>query len=195
MHVSRVVVSAVYRPLTLDELVSLVDLPDDVSSGDYEILQEIVALCGSFLTLREHTIFFVHQSAKDFLLQEASKDIFPAGIKLIHHSIFLRSIQAMTRTLRRDIYGLGAPGYSIDHVIPPNPDPLAAVRYSCIYWVDHLHDCSGRKDARKELEDGSELANFLRQKYLYWLEALSLFGKMPSGMLSMAKLEGLLQVW
>ena len=53
------VVLVVYRPITLEELASFVDMPDGVS-GDYEALAEIIGLCGSFLTLREHTILFVH---------------------------------------------------------------------------------------------------------------------------------------
>ncbi|PQE20078.1 hypothetical protein CJF30_00001354 [Rutstroemia sp. NJR-2017a BBW] len=69
------VVSAVYRPITLDELVAFVDIPNGVT-GDYEALSEIIGLCGSFLTLRERTVSFVHQSAKDFLIEKASKDIF-----------------------------------------------------------------------------------------------------------------------
>ena len=53
------VVSVVYRPIILDELASFVDMPPR-SSGDYEALAEIIGLCGSFLTLRERTIFFVY---------------------------------------------------------------------------------------------------------------------------------------
>jgi hypothetical protein len=46
------IVSAVYRPVTLDELASFVTMPDGVSS-DYKTLLEIIQLCGSFLTLRD----------------------------------------------------------------------------------------------------------------------------------------------
>jgi hypothetical protein len=59
------VVSAVCRPITLDELVAFVDMPNGVA-GEYEALLEIIGLCGSFLMLCECTISFVHQSAKDF---------------------------------------------------------------------------------------------------------------------------------
>ncbi|KAL2194676.1 NACHT domain-containing protein, partial [Corynascus similis CBS 632.67] len=107
------IVSSIYRPITLDELVALVDTLDDIS-GDYKALADIVGLCGSFLTLREHTISFVHQSAKDFLLKQAHDEIFPSGIEDIHYTVFSRSLQAMQKTLRRDIYKLGAPGFSID---------------------------------------------------------------------------------
>lgn len=96
------VVSAVYWPVTLDELVALVDMPNGVS-GEYEALSEIIGLCGSFLTLRELTISFVHQSIKDFLLKEAYNDIFPSGIGDIYYAIFSRSLQVMSRTLQHDI--------------------------------------------------------------------------------------------
>jgi hypothetical protein len=139
-----VVVSGVYQPITLDELASLVDMPDGVS-GD-ESLTEIIGLCGSFLTLQKRTISFVHQSAKDFLFKEASNGIFPSTIQSVHCTIFSRSLQVMSRTLRRDVYNLRAPGFSIDQVKQPDPDPLAAARYSCLYWIDHLLDCDTRED-------------------------------------------------
>ncbi|CAG8325355.1 unnamed protein product [Penicillium salamii] len=53
------VMSIVYRPVAFDELASLVELPDDLA-GDSEALLDIIAICGSFLTVREDTIIFVH---------------------------------------------------------------------------------------------------------------------------------------
>jgi hypothetical protein len=64
----------VRRPISLDELTSLVEMPDDVSD-DPESLEEVIKLCGSFLTLRERTVYFVDQSAKDFLLGKASRKV------------------------------------------------------------------------------------------------------------------------
>ncbi|OQE07888.1 hypothetical protein PENFLA_c154G04290 [Penicillium flavigenum] len=72
------IMSIVYRPIAFDELVSLVELPDDLSS-DSEALSEIIAICGSFLTVREDTIIFVHQSAKEFLLRETRTGVFPGA--------------------------------------------------------------------------------------------------------------------
>ena len=129
----------------------------------------------------------------DFLLTKASDRIFPSGIQEVHHTIFSRSLQTMLRTLKRDIYNLHAPGFPIDQVKEPEPDPLATVRYSCIYWVDHLRDCGSSKNA-DDLQDGGAVDKFLTQKYLYWLEGLSLHRSISDGVLVMAKLEGLLQV-
>jgi hypothetical protein len=185
--------SIVRRPITLDEMEALVEMPRGIS-GNQEFLAEIIGLCGSFLSLRERTISFVHQSAKDFLVQNAAGEIFPRGIQDVHHSIFSRSLQVMANTLRRDIYDLGAPGYPIDHVKQRVPDPLAAVRYPCVYWVDHLSDCGSIRDEFGDLQDGGPVDRFLRQSYLHWVEALSLLKSMSEGTLSMAKLDGLLQV-
>lgn len=185
------IASTVYRPITLDELAAFVDIPDGVSVN-YEDLAEIIGFCGSLLTLRERTISFVHQSAKDFLLETASNDIFPPGIEHIHYTVFSRSLQVISRTLRRDVYKLRDPGFPIDKVKPPDPDPFAAARYSCIYWVDHLRGCD-RKNAHNDLRDGGSIDGFLRQNYLHWLEALSLLRSMSEGVSSMLKLKGLLQ--
>jgi hypothetical protein len=95
----------VYRPVTLKELTSLIEMLEDISD-DLESLGEIISLCGSFLTVREGTIYFVHQSAKDYLLTRAFDEIFPSGREEAHYIIFSRSLQVMSKALRRDIYSL-----------------------------------------------------------------------------------------
>jgi hypothetical protein len=187
------VVSTVYQPVSLDELPSLIDLPDGVRS-DYEALSEIVGLCGSFLTLREHTILFVHQSAKDFLIKEAQNEIYPYGVEAVHNNILSQSLQAMSRIVQRDIYGLRTPGISIDQVTRPDPDPLIAIRYSCLYWVNHLIDCHPYENKIEDLLDNGPVYLFLCYSFLYWLEALSLIGSLSNGIVIIRKLENWLQV-
>lgn len=185
-------IAIAYRPLTLTELLPLIDVYED-KSADIESLQEIISFCGSLLTVRKDAIYFVHQSAKDYLLTNASKEIFPSGKEGTHHSIFLRSLEIMSRTLRRDVYSLSSPGLSIDQVEQPDPDPLAVARYSCVYWGDHLIDC----DREKIINDFKVLDlvyDFLTTNYLFWLEALSLMKSLPNGIVIIIKLENWLQV-
>jgi hypothetical protein len=182
-------IAIVYEPITMFELTSLIDTLEDVSE-DLESLREIIGLCGSFLTIRKDTIYFVHQSAKDYLLSKASDEIFPSGKGEIHYRIFSRSLEVMSRTLRRDMYGLCAPGYPIELVEQPDPDPLLASRYLCIYWVDHLCEC----EPHSRVDHKIDLQVFVREKFLYWLEALSLSKAMSKGVLAMAALEKLVQV-
>jgi len=189
-------IATVYEPITLSELTSLVKMLEDMSD-DAESLQEIIGLCGSFLTVRKDTIYFVHQSAKDYLLAKASNEIFPCGMEEIHHEIFSRSLEVISRTLRRDVYNLGAMGYPIERVKQPDLDPLVASRYSCIYWVDHFYDWSSNACTKQDeinLQDKGAIENFISKKYLYWLEALSLCRCMSDGVILIAKLEALLQV-
>ena len=138
----------------------------------------------------------MHQSAKDYLLTTALDKIFPSGRGEAHYVIFSRSLQVISRTLRRDIYNLRALGYPIEQVKQPDPDPLAVSRYSCIYWVDHLCDWNSNSctNHKVDLQDGGIVDVFIRKKYLYWLEALSLCRSMSKGVLLMAKLEALIQV-
>ncbi|KAL2197078.1 hypothetical protein P885DRAFT_68962 [Corynascus similis CBS 632.67] len=199
------VATIVRRPISLDELTSLVEMPDNVSDHP-KSLEEIVQLCASFLTLQERTIYFVHQSAKDFLLgktsdrasNEASKKafnwVFSSGIESVEYIIFSRSVNAMSTVLQRDIYGLGAPGVLIDNIRMPDPDPLATVRYSCVYWVDHLYDSFAGTNTKRDdiLQDHRIVHLFLKTKYLYWLEALSLLRAMSGGVIAIRQLEGLL---
>jgi hypothetical protein len=186
-------IAIVYRPITLNELGSLIEMLEDM---DFESVREIINLCGSFLTVREGTVYFVHQSAKDYLSKEAIDEIFPSGKEETHYSIFSRSLYVMSKTLRRDIYGLRAPGYPIKKVKPLEPDPLAAARYSCIYWAEHLSDWNPNRctDYRGDLQNGGIIDEFIKKKYLYWLEALSLCGGMSDGVALIIKLEALLQV-
>ncbi|KAI9783687.1 MAG: hypothetical protein M1839_003535 [Geoglossum umbratile] len=183
-------VTIVRRPITLQELTSLADELEDVSD-DLESLREIIGLCGSFLVVRQDTVYFVHQSAQDFLLGRASDDIFPHGIEQSHHTILLRSLEVMSRTLRRDMYGPHAPGFPIDKVKQPEQDLLSAIGYSYINWIDHLcdSDSSERPNRWNDLQDDGLVHKFLREKYLYWLEALSLLRNMPEGVLSVTKLK------
>ncbi|PYH88849.1 hypothetical protein BO71DRAFT_423415 [Aspergillus ellipticus CBS 707.79] len=183
--------ATVYRPLTLDELWSYIDLPQDAERSD---LEEIIGLCGSLVTLRGSTISLVHQSARDFLHREAISKIFPEGEGVVHHSIFSISMDVMARTLRRDIYNLVHPGYPIDRVQHPDPDPLATIHYACLYWVDHLQRYTQQVGKNMhDFEEGGPVGVFFRKNHLHWLEAMSLLRKLSEGITSMLKLKSLIE--
>ncbi|KAK4247891.1 hypothetical protein C7999DRAFT_31702 [Corynascus novoguineensis] len=160
-------------------------------SEDADLCKSILAV----ISVVRRPITLDELSAKEFLLTKARDEIFPSGTEDIHHTIFSRSLQIIWKILRRDIYNLGAPGFSIDKVKPPDPDPLAAVRYSCVYWINHLRDCDPKKNANKDLQDGESIDTFLREKYLHWLEALSLLKAISEGTASMLELERLFEFY
>lgn len=197
------VTSAVYRPLTLEELASFIDCPFD-TPHDNSWLEHYVKLCGSFLAIRERAVYFIHQSAKDFLcnpiLNGEYPQMFPAAIKGLHHALFVKSLEATSAALQRDLYSLQDPGIVIEHIAPPAIDPLAPIRYSCLYWVDHLTASVSstppisldRSLDVSDLQDNDLVYRFLYNKYLYWLEALGLLGSIPEGIVAISKLTTLL---
>jgi hypothetical protein len=188
-------IAVAYRPLKMQELACLVELEN--LAYDLESLRDIIGLCGSFLTIQDGVVYLVHQSAKDYLIVRVSNEIFPSGREDTHYTMFFRSLRLMSSTLRRDMYNLGALGYPIEWVESPERDPLATVCYSCVYWVDHLEDSNSYDFAGSvvDLQDGGALDLLLREKYLYWLEALSLCKNLTKGVASIAKLEALVQVF
>jgi hypothetical protein len=184
-----------YRPVTISELVALVEQLKDLDN--LELVREIVGFCGSFLTLREDTVYFVHQSAKDFLFAQARHEVFPDGSEAVHRMIFLRSLAILSETLCRDMFSLEAPGYPIENVQPSEADPLAVSRYPCISWIDHLCDSKPNSLAYRagNLQVLGVIDEFLRNKFLYWLEGLSLCKSVGKGVISIEKLWSLVQVY
>lgn len=178
----------VYRPVTLDELPSLVEIPLKAIGKD-KALAEIIGMCGSFLSLRDRTIFFTHQSAKDFLVEKEAHTIFPSGERVEHRAILRRSIDAMSQTLRKDIYSLQHPGIPTEEVDRqrPKPDPLAPIRYACVYWIDH----SCETQTASDLDD---IVLFLKEHFLHWFEALSILQSTRQGVLALSKFICLLVV-
>ncbi|KAF5968932.1 hypothetical protein FBULB1_10498 [Fusarium bulbicola] len=159
--------SVVYRPVTLTELKTLLGSQYDDEDDD---LSEVVACCGSFLTLRGNSIYFLHQSAKDFLVNKALDQIAPSGLSYQHE--------------------LGHPGFKTCDISPDDLEPLDPIGYSCVYWVDHLYD-SGLTRLPDSLVNSGDIHVFIQNKYLYWLEALGLLSSTAEGAKAMYKLEDL----
>ncbi|KAJ6201663.1 vegetative incompatibility protein HET-E-1 [Bipolaris maydis] len=174
-----------YRPITIPELVTLAEQVQE-NTDDVE---EIVAFCGSFLTLREGILYFVHQSAKDFLLTKAALQIFPDGAEAIHYLTFLRSMEVMSSRLHRDIYNLQEQGIANKDINIPVQDPLAPVRYSCAYWADHLRDSNSdwSNDNAERPKLIATIESFFKETFLYWIEALSLCRNVEQGIAAVAK--------
>ncbi|KAM0254754.1 hypothetical protein ACHAQJ_006470 [Trichoderma viride] len=191
------VMTSVYRPVSLRELGCLIDIPEELANN-VKFLEGIVAFCGSFLTIRGDIIYFVHQSAKDHLTnnEQAILAIFPSGCGAVHYAIFYHSLQAMDKALGKNIYRLSYFGSFLNGGISiPDPDPLRAIRYSCIHWVGHL--CEGIANRISvghcnDLGDDGVVSLFIQRHLLHWLESLGLLQHVPDGVISIIKLVALL---
>ena len=186
-----------YRPLYLNEFVFAAELPNEFSDHLVDI-QELVALCGSFLTIRDNMVYLVHQSAKDYLSGPEGLRIFPYGPLYEHKRLAQRSAALISSTLKTDICGLGHPGTlrgKVD-VGQINSCIAAHVQYACSYWIDHLLGKPSSSSTRIDLSppDREAVNHFFSQDLLHWLEALGLMGKISDGILAVMDLESCLMV-
>ncbi|OAL44839.1 WD40 repeat-like protein [Pyrenochaeta sp. DS3sAY3a] len=180
-------VLSTFRPLHLQELFVLSGLSETIKEVE-QTVATLVNMSSSFLTMQDDHVYLVHQSAKDFLSGEACVDIFPMGLGNYNNLLFQRSVRVMLEKLHKDIYKIGALGCLIDGVKKPDPDPLDMLRYSCIYWVDHLFVAIPPDDTI-HLDHQNMIEHFLRTSFIYWLEALSLCKGVSAGVVAIQKLQ------
>ncbi|KHO11514.1 NAD(P)-binding domain protein [Metarhizium robertsii ARSEF 23] len=174
-------VTVAYRPLHLQELHLLSSLPEPAGDTSvYRSTEKIVSMCGSFLTIRDEQVFIVHQSAKEYLEENGGSRLRADGIRQVHMDLGTRSIEAMSSALRQNMYGLDY-GFKPEDMRPPQPDPLAPIRYSCVFWADHLTENGESPQSKEPLGDDGIVFAFLKDRLLHWLESLSLLGKLPEG--------------
>lgn len=179
-----VATSLAFRPLSLSELAVLAELRPTITEA-------AVKTCGSFLKITGQTVSLIHQSAKDYLEKSYKSRLHAAGVAQGHANIGKRSVNAMTSILRQNMYSLDFDSSPKD-MTPPHPDPLAVVRYSCVFWTDHL--CLKSPECERELIGDGPVWRFLNERFLCWLESLSLLGKLSDGVLSIRKLLNVVQV-
>jgi hypothetical protein len=186
-------VTLALRPLHLTELGLLAGFEPELAE-DQASLEEIVGLCGNFVVVRKGMIYFVHQSAKDYLTTHGYKEVFPNGDTVIQSGIVSRALEHMSNTLCRDIWGLHDPGCAVEEIKAPVPDPLRYVRYACTYWIDHLCELDSYTQQSLGLCDNGAVSAFFQNHLLHWLEALSLLRSITSAVEMLAKLERSLTV-
>ncbi|KAI1055560.1 hypothetical protein LB506_011457 [Fusarium annulatum] len=172
------VASTVFRPLTFAELIAMEDL-----QIDEDTVPDLIVECGSFLTTKGSSVVFIHQSAKDFLLKDSSTLLFQSGLAHHQYDLFQKCI-SMLRSLQQDIYGLVYPGVSLEEALRnrPDPDPLENIKYSCVFWADHMqeaHKLSLQGEENRDIFGFDTVYDFINEKFLFWLEALILCQNLP----------------
>jgi hypothetical protein len=168
-------VTLAFRPLRLEEISTIAGL----SLNYFQDVQEVIDLivhCGSFLTIREGTVFFVHLSAKDYFTSGQGQREFNGTVSGKQDQILHRLLDVMHSTLQNDICGLGEPGAqaTTSHI---SNSSLPKVAYACEYWIEHL--CACPQDFNKTLSDDGKVYRFLQDHLLHWLEAMGVLQKIP----------------
>ncbi|KAF1818120.1 uncharacterized protein K489DRAFT_374592 [Dissoconium aciculare CBS 342.82] len=184
-------VALALRPLTLPELGLIADLPEEISYS-IEDIADIARRSGCFLTMRgdireDRVVSFVHQSAKDYIIEQARNSIFPAGMSEEHARVAQKCIQRMCEPggLQKDICRVRKPGIrrtDFDSAEIAKRMP-ARVTYTSSFWAEHFIA------SRETLHDDEYVHRFLQQYFLYWFEALSWMGNAASAVLHTVRLQ------
>ncbi|EXL69432.1 hypothetical protein FOPG_14612 [Fusarium oxysporum f. sp. conglutinans race 2 54008] len=184
------VIAVASRPLSLQELAaadkSLIEWVEDKKT-----LSSLVTSCGSLLTIRENKVYTVHQSVNDFLRD--TPKILPSGIGQQHYSIFDCNMNAMHDRLHRNLYKLKDSCALIDEMHVLEGSSLTIVGYACVYWVDHFCAWLLTDDQHQNSLCYTMITKFLENKYLYWLEAMSLLRCTSEAIKAMQRLEDKLE--
>jgi hypothetical protein len=87
-----------FRPLQLEELAVAAGLPTD-QFGNVHAVADLVGRCGSFLTVREGVVSFIHLSAKDYFTLGNGQQVFDGPLAEAQRRMTYRLLDAMTSTL------------------------------------------------------------------------------------------------
>ncbi|KAF5240387.1 hypothetical protein FANTH_9647 [Fusarium anthophilum] len=180
------VIAVALRPLSLQELAAA-DRTLTEWVEDTETLSSLVTSCGSLLTIRGDTVYTVHQSVNDFLRD--TPEILPSGTEQQHYSIFDCSMSVMRDRLHRNLYKLKDSCILIGEIDALPHAPLTIIEYACVYWVDHF--CAWLPTGNRHRSNlcYNTITNFFENKYLYWLEAMSLLRCTSEAIKAMQKLD------
>lgn len=165
-------------PLRLEEIVVFAKIPKEFYEEPSD-LEDLISLCGSFITIREETVYLIHQSARDFLSDGGRKDIFPFGQGHEHANTTRLCFEVMSCTLKKDICGTKMPGICLSDI---NRSTIMThlpmhVQYACRYWFDHLQRASPPEQAALVSREDCQVYVLLKRHFLHWLEALSLMNE------------------
>jgi hypothetical protein len=178
------------EPLTVRSLITLQQHASHNKRSDATVIG-VLSRLGSLLTNvnssdKSLPIFPLHTSFRDFLTDKDKSGDFYVGVRDAHHELADSCLNLLLHPLdglkfnickletsylaNSDVEGLNA---RVDEHIPP------ALLYACRFWDDHLKHTDFKLDLFGKVE------TFFQEKFLFWLETLSLtknIGLSPSAL-------------
>lgn len=172
------IVTTAERPLHLQELRTFMSFQWDDFKSDFTLqdMETIVKDYGSILSTRDSVVYFIHQSARDYIIQENFHD----ELHDQHFKMFQTSLDAMSKGLRYNIYGLEATGTHIMDIQPQDSNPIAPIEYCCIFWSQHLF--SSYQTGNEKKTANAMLYTFLKRSFLCWVESMALLQRMTQAL-------------
>ncbi|KAL8882048.1 MAG: hypothetical protein Q9198_000878 [Flavoplaca austrocitrina] len=151
-----------FRPLALNELAVTAHLPKE-HRHNLPALREYVGQCGSMVTIRDDTAYFVHLSAKRYILSMPANSILSTELSMDHQLLALNCFEYVCERLSDD-------HTKATYLSGPEKGETE-VGYPMLFWIDHVR--KSPMEIVNEIDLGSDFFlpnSVLRQTWfkIYW---------------------------
>jgi ankyrin repeat protein len=128
------------RPLKLLEIATAIGLEPSSSSISLEhAMMDEITLCGSFLKVQDSEVTLIHQSVRDYLLNEKQHnnqvlEAFRIKPNEAHFEMAQTCLQCIQQSILRH--------ESLHMMEPPRLGESPLLRYAALHWLGHAASCS-----------------------------------------------------
>jgi len=156
----------------------------DLHSIDPETMSDILHRLHSVVSQSGNILIITHQSFVDFLINPLCPDDFRLTLETEEARLTLACLETMKHGLHFNICGLESSYHMNQDVsdmemrVKDNISPHLS--YSCRHWADHLGASAYEKDVVMQAR------GFMEVQFLFWLEVMSVMGRMDLALRSMS---------
>ncbi|KID71021.1 P-loop NTPase, partial [Metarhizium hybridum] len=174
------------RPLSVLSLERILCIPKRSIEHQLDGLYSVL----SVPKVSDAPVRLLHLSFRDFLLDPDKKDDNPFWVNesTAHDTMASNCFRLMDDSLRKNICNLEDPAALQASIDPERVNECIPddVQYACANWVLHL------QLSKSTLRNNGEAHEFLKKRFVDWIEALSLMGRVRETIGMMKALKGLL---
>ncbi|KAK6071843.1 Ankyrin repeat domain-containing protein 50-like protein 3 [Seiridium cupressi] len=165
------IILAAQRPLTLSEMNIAMNIQNNHQAfsdldleDDRDFKSTLRSLCGLFVSIHHGKVYFLHQTAREFLLADTSSSTGLQSMLQWHHSIRIydaHNVLAEKCVLYLALFNSKNSGYNISND--------AFLNYSAKYWALHFHEAEVTDNA-SIIRPALEICNPDSVSYSAWFE-------------------------
>ncbi|KEP47128.1 WD40-repeat protein (notchless protein), related protein [Rhizoctonia solani 123E] len=184
--IGSIIVTSQRHPSIVPDLQYLLLVADQV---DQSVLEQIIKNLAQLLVITNGHIRFLHASFKDFISDSSRSGSFYIPLDQCQVDPAASCLKLMKRELRFNICQLES-SHLLNSQVPDLKLRIQShirptLKYACLHWIDHFI-CSpnqAKVEAITQFMEGPQL--------MYWIEVLSLLGRLDVAIGGLANLESL----
>jgi hypothetical protein len=165
---------------------------EDLHSIDPETMSDILHRLHSVVSQSGNILIITHQSFVDLLINPLCPDDFRLTLETEEARLTLACLETMKHGLQFNICGLESSYHMNEDVsdmemrVKDNISPHLS--YSCWHWADHLGASAYEKGVVVQARE------FMEVQFLFWLEVMSVMGRMDLALRSMSSVMNWMKV-